>query len=344
MKNFKNIFLLTLILVGIVSCDDDDTEYTFTPKALVTIDNVSESTITEGESVTVTLTVDKPFKETLDFKLEMISGGDNADYNTGDPTDPNPATTADDGFGSQGYLVQIPAYASSYTFQINSILDLDVEGTEKYTFKLVNTRNGQGLINGNNKISFDVANYEDDNMGIRLSWAKDETYQYLKENVILAIDNETGLEYVYTDDDEILSDTKDLCGVVDFDVFLDNANVFAYTGDCPEYVITGSAVPNANNTEVLADGTYQVIVDMWDFDLNFDDDESLVGGFAVPLEIEIAKTGQFHTSISYPSLFFSYSDVSTPNTANGQKLVATVEVMGGKYTVYNNLGELVAQE
>ncbi len=339
MKYIKHIMLSALVLASFTSCDDDDTEYTFTPKSLVTIDNVSESAITEGESVSVTLTVDKPFKETLDFKLEMISGGNNADYNTGDPSDPDAATTPDDGFGNQGYLIQVPAYASSYTFQINSILDLDVEGTETYTFRLTNTRNGQGLINGNNVISFDVENYTDDNMGLRLSWAKDETYTYLKENVILAIDNDTGLEYTYTEDDETLSDTADLCGVVDFDVYVAGANVSAFTGDCPEYIITGGSNP----TEVLADGSYDVIVDLWDFDLNFDDDESLIGGFAIPFEIEIAKTGQFHTSISYPSLYFSYSDTSSA-TGGGEKVVATVVVTGGKYSVYNDLGELVAQE
>ncbi len=339
MKYIKHLMLSALVLASFTSCNDDDTDYIFTPKAQVTIDNVSESAITEGESVMVTLTVDNPFKETLDFKLEMISGGDNADYNTGDPSEPNAATTPDDGFGNQGYLVQIPAYASSYTFQINSILDLDVEGTEKYTFKLVNTRNGQGLINGNNKISFDVANYEDDNMGIRLSWSKDESYQILKENVLEAIDNETGLPYTYTEDDETLTEHQDLCGAVDYDVFVTGSAVSAFTGDCPEYIISGGANP----TQVLADGQYLVVVDLWDFDLGLADDESLIGSFAIPFDIVIAKTGKFKTTLSYPSLYFSYSDTSASG-ADGTQVVAVVDVVGGKYTVRNNLGEVVAQE
>lgn len=157
MKYIKYLMLSALVLTSFTSCDDDDTEYSFRQKSQVTIDNVSESAIMEGESVTVTLTVDTAYKETLDFKLEMISGGDNDDYNVGnDPADPNSPTTPDDGFGSVGYLVQIPAYASSYTFQINSVSDSDVEGTEKYTFKLVNTRNSNGLINGDDIIQFNV--------------------------------------------------------------------------------------------------------------------------------------------------------------------------------------------
>lgn len=332
MKYIKHLMLSALVLASFTSCNDDDTEYTFSQKALVTIDNVSESAITEGESVMVTLTVDNPFKETLDFKLEMISGGDNADYNTGNPSEPNAPTTPDDGFGSQGYLIQVPAYASSYTFQINSVLDLDVEGTEEYTFRLTNTRNGQGLINGNNIIKFDVANYTDDNMGIRLSWSKDETYQILKLN-----HEDPGAPY--PDDDETLSEHQDLCGVVDYDVYVAGANVSAFTGDCPEYIITGGSNP----TTVLADGSYDVIVDLWDFDLGLAADESLIGSFAIPFEIEIAKTGKFHTSISYPSLYFSYSDTSAA-TGGGEQVVATVDVVGGKYTVKDNLGNVVAQE
>lgn len=337
MKYIKHLMLSALVLASFTSCEDDDQNYTFATKALVTIDNVSESAITEGESVTVTLTVDTPYKETLDFKLEMISGGNNADYNTGDPSEPDAELTADDGFGSAGYLIQIPAYASSYTFQINSLVDLDVEGTEKYTFRLTNTRNSNGLINGNNIISFDVANYEDDNMGLRLSWSKTENYQILKLN-------HEDPNAPFPGDDQTLAKSKDLCDVVDFDMFLDAANVYAYTGDCPEYVITGSEVVNANNTEVLADGTYEVIVDMWTFDLGLKADESLVGSFAVPIEIEIAKTGKFKTSISYPSLYFSYTEVSDDVAGSGERVVATVVVTGGKYTVYDNEGTLVAQE
>ncbi|TYB79340.1 hypothetical protein [Bizionia myxarmorum] len=354
MKYIKHLMLSALVLASFTSCEDDDTDYTYRTKALVTIDNVSESAITEGESVTVTLTVDTPYKETLDFKLEMISGGNNADFNTGDPSEPNAETTADDGFGSTGYLVQIPAYASSYTFQINSLVDLDVEGTEKYTFRLTNTRNSNALISGNNIISFDVANYEDDNMGLRLSWSKTENYQILKlnhEDILLDDDGNAVLDangdtipVAFPSDDQTLAKSKDLCDVVDFDMFLDAANVFAYTGDCPELAMTGTAVPNANNTEVLADGTYQVIVDMWTFDLALKDDESLIGSFAVPIEIEIAKTGKFKTSISYPSLYFSYTEVSDDVAGSGERVVATVVVTGGKYTVYDNEGTLVAQE
>lgn len=337
MKYIKHLMLSALVLASFTSCEDDDVDYTFTPKALVTIDNVSASDITEGESVMVTLTVDTPFKETLDFKLEMISGGDNADYNTGDPSEPNAATTPDDGFGNQGYLIQIPAYASSYTFQINSILDLDVEGTEKYTFKLVNTRNGQGLISGSNQIKFDVDNYSDDNMGLRLSWSKDESYQYLKLNH--EDEDSNGDPVSFPSDDETLSDSADLCGVVDFDVYVAGGGVSAFTGACPEYIITGGSNP----TGVLADGSYDVIVDFWAFDLGFDDDESLIGSFAIPFTIEIAKTGKFKTTLSYPSLYFSYSDPSD-TTGNGEKVVATVDVVGGKYTVKDNEGNVVAQE
>jgi hypothetical protein len=333
MKYIKNIVLSSLIILGVSSCNDDDTEYTFSTKSRVTIDNVSASSITEGESVTVTLTVDTPYKETLDFKLEMISGGDNADYNVGDPTDPDAATTPDDGFGNQGYLIQIPAYASSYEFTINSVLDLDVEGTENYQFRLTNTRNGLGLISGSNLISFSAANYEDNNVGMILSWSKDQTYQYLKLN-------HEDDDAAYPDDDEELSDHADLCGVVDYDVFLDSFDAYAFTGDCPEYVITGGSNPTAE----LADGTYAVVVDLWDFDLGFASDESLIGSFALPFEIVIAKTGLFRTSITYPDLYYSYSPVSAASGGSGEKLVATIEVVGGLYTVYDREGGLVAQE
>ncbi|MGY0391808.1 hypothetical protein ACW5R3_04480 [Bizionia sp. KMM 8389] len=346
MKYIKQLMLSALVLGSFSSCKDDDSDYAFKTKSLVSIESVSTTSITEGESVTVTLTTDTPYKETLDFKLEMISGGDNTDYTVGDdPSDPSAPTSLDDGLGSEGYLIQVPAYASSYTFQINAVLDLDIEGTEEYTFKLSSTRNGNGLMTGGDIIKIDVDNYTDDNMGLRLSWDKNETITYLKQNIIEATDNDTGETFTYTDDDEILSATASLCSSVDFDVFLDAAPVFAFTGDCPEYVVTGRNETNVRNTTVLADGTYGVYVDMWSFDLGFDDDESLIGSFAIPIEVEIAKTGQFKTSISYRDLYFSYDDVSgILQDGAGEKLVAVVEVIGGLYTVYDKDGNLVAQE
>ncbi|GAA3772359.1 hypothetical protein GCM10022271_00550 [Corallibacter vietnamensis] len=343
MKYIKNIILSSIVALGITSCNDDDTEYIYSVKPGVTIDNVSRTSVTEGESFTVTLNVDTPYKETLDFKLEIVSGGDMSDFNIGaDSTDPDAPTTVDDGFGLDGYLIRVPAYTTSYTFTINPLIDLEVEGTDKYVFKLRSSGNGNGKIVGNDSFSIDVDNYTNNTLGVELHWAKDQNYQYLDENIIQAIDA-NGQPFTYTDDDEIINDHGDLCGIVDFDTVLVDLN----SGSLLAYISGTSACPEiALESQVLPDGYYGIGIDLYDINFGFRADESLIGSFAIPFNLKIGKTGIFKTELSNNNLFFTYDTLSGDNGGNfsGLKIGAAIEVVGGKYTVYDSDGNLVAQE
>ncbi|WP_418508381.1 hypothetical protein [Corallibacter sp.] len=327
MKYIKNIILSSLVVLGVSSCNDDDTEYIYSVKPQVTIDNVSASTVTEGDSFTVTLNTNTPYKETLDFKLEIVSGGDMSDFNIGDPSEPDAPTTIEDGLGVDGYLIQIPAYATSYTFSVNPVIDLEVEGTDKYVFKLRSTRNGNGSLVGNDTFSVDVENYTNTTLGVELAWSKDQNYQYLKLNHE-DTDPTTGAPISYPDDDEIINDHGDLCGIVDLDVILSGVGYLAGTADCPEVAL---------ETYTLPDGVWGIDVDLYEINFGFDPDESLVGSFAIPFQITIGKTGVFKTVIDYSDVLYTYSPI-------GSVTVATIEVVGGKYTVKDIDGNIVAQE
>ena len=333
----KNIFnyksLLTLFVLGGIasSCTDDDLNLSKGVKPVVSITSQSATQITEGETVTISLTVNTPYKEDIDLKLAMVSGGSDDDYIVESPSS---ATSISDGLGSYGYAITFPAFASTHEFTIKSVKDFHPESSENYTFELTSSGNGNGLVlPSSSSISFDVENFVDDSVAILLEWDKDVEYDVLRQKV-LATDA----------DDEELVNEENLCDVVDFDVFLNGGvTVDAFTGDCPELIDV-----DHNNTQVLPDGSYPVIVDLWNFGLDLDDDpdvnDILVEDFAFPFTLTIAKTGQFEAKLHASDLFATNSVVSAPNTSNGNKLAATIVVTGGKYTILDANGDVVAAE
>ena len=143
MKNIFNykFFAIALSLGLLSSCNEDETSYEKSVKSIVSTSQTS-LTIAEGASASVTLNLDKPYKEKSDLKIELVGGTGSQDDFTTDGTE----TTTSDGWGLIGYKLAIPAYATSFTFNINAVLDLLPEGTETLKLKLTSAGNANALV------------------------------------------------------------------------------------------------------------------------------------------------------------------------------------------------------
>lgn len=336
MKYLNKIMLTSLAVLALSSCNDDEnanTNYTTSVKPIVSITGQSAITVTEGDFVTINLESDTAFKEALDFKLELISGGDNADYFLGD-VDGNEvgATGLDDGFGEPGYKIEMPAYATTTSFIIYINKDVLKEGTDNLRFRLSSTDNGNGLLaNGDEEfIDISVNDYSSEYLALTASWDTNITYKTLSRFIL------------GTDADDVeTSHTESACDLLDIDIFLDTFDAYAFTGDCPE-----EASEHKNTSAILADGVYMINLDAWAFDLDLeaDDNEELIGAFNMPATITVGKTGGFTTSYTIPVAYDSNVVDSDTSAGEGERVVGQIVVAGGNYTVYDHNGDLVAAE
>ncbi len=335
MKNIFNIKTLAaaVLIAGMgTSCIEDDQNNNFADKPEMTVAGLTNLSIAEGETTTVTLNLEYPYKETVDFKLELTSGGSNDDYFVSD-VDGNDvgATTAEDGYGAKGYKITFPVNSTTVSFDITATKDMLAEDTETLGFTLRST--GSGLGSGVRNFNLDVTNYATDNFGMILDWSGAVSYKVLDSNV-------AGTD---ADDEEIVED-HDGCDMADFDAYLTSFDAYAFTGNCPEFLIE-TVDPNTLATSALADGTYTIEIDYWDWSpLGFEEaDEELISDFSFPMELTISKVGKFNATLDLSSLYF-FTDDKSNISGSGVKVAATIDVVGGKYTVYDANGDLVAAE
>ncbi|NQY28744.1 MAG: hypothetical protein HRT69_04650 [Flavobacteriaceae bacterium] len=344
MKYLNKIMLTSLAVLALSSCNDDEnanTTYTTSVKPVVSVTAQSATSIIEGDRILVTLETNTTYKEDMHFKLELDSGtGTNGDYFVGDADGAEfGATSLDDGFGASGYKITFPAYAESHSFYINATKDLLAEGSENIRFRLSSTDNGNGLLaNGDNEyIDLEIENYSSDYLGIIVDWSSIVSFKTLNQ---YDVDPVTFEDITDADNVVVEHNDEDVCGLADIDFWLAGANAQRWTGDCPE-----EWTEHNGNLEVLADGTYELWSDLWAFDLPLtaDDNEIMIGGFSFPVHVTIAKTGTFDTTFTIPSVY-STLDIASADGGDGSRMLATIEVAGGNYTVYDANGELVAAE
>jgi hypothetical protein len=163
MKNILNykVFAVAFGLVLFSSCNKDEVTYKNTVKSVVSTINTN-LTIAEGSSSTVTLTLDKAVNIKTDLKIEVSSGTGvfrdfEVSYGANEPIDIETAT--DDGWGLIGYKLTIPAYATSFTFDIKAVFDVLPEGTENLVLKLSPAGNGLALVDsGSQFINLTIPN------------------------------------------------------------------------------------------------------------------------------------------------------------------------------------------
>ena len=335
--NYIKSILLSFSLVALSSCVDDDANYTTSVKPVVSKTSQSATSVMEGETITVSLETNMTYKERMDFKLELVSGGQNADYFVSDADGAEVgATSVDDGFGAFGYKIEFPAYATTHSFNITATRDVLAEETENLVFKLTSTDNGNGLpANGAIMINLEVTNLVSDEVVVVLDFDKTVTYNTIERNII-------GTDL----DDETVGHTTSLCDLADFDLYVGS---FYSWASCPEEVSAENAAANPGNTTApsgpLADGDYPIVADLWGFDLDLDADtnEVLDGDFALPFTLYVNHFGTFNASLDFPSTYFS-NNTPSDSGGNGETLLGFLRVVGGDYSLLNANGEVVAAE
>ncbi len=308
MKNiFKYKSLLALLILGGLSssCTDDDLNLSKGVKPVVTLASTS-FTITEGETANLTLNVDTPYKESMDFKLELVDGsGSNDDFSTS-----GSELSISDGLGSlPAHKIVFPANASSYTFDITAIADIYPESTETLTFKLTSSGNGNGLVSsGSDTINVTVANLETTNFTFRMEW--DTTY-------------------IGTDDEEHHACDFDL----DLEIYTSTFGgpVATSYGDCPEEIKLAAGD--------LADGDYWLVPSLWDPTTG----ETPATHFDIPAVLTFAKDGVWVESIDTGD-YWNSGDPGATNGDGGAYLVKYVlTIAGTTYTVTDaDTGSVIA--
>jgi hypothetical protein len=186
MKKIKLNSLYVALFASLVlfSCDNDvDQDYVLSgikATATMTADktNILESddpsTATVDESVVnVTLTMDKPYKTLMKYKLEFLGSESTG---TLDDIKINLEESPID-FGSAGYLIEVPAYSTSVTFSISGVLDLPAEVVENFKFRVYPVGDLDGAINSSTQyLSFTLGNSISDSLKITFDWNGDAEY------------------------------------------------------------------------------------------------------------------------------------------------------------------------
>ncbi|WP_250432968.1 hypothetical protein [Hanstruepera flava] len=297
MKNILNYkYILGLaVLLGFTSCLDDDQDYPAADKPVATLDMTSAS-IAEGETATFTINLSKAQAAASDFKLDLLSGSAD-DFST------DAAHLDEFEIGPEGWQVTVPGTATSVEFNITALLDLYPEAPETLKFRMTKGQQGNSTVAGG-QIDFtvNITNSSTLNCGLELAWDGDA--------------------------DDHLCD-------MDFDVFLDSFGAYAFTGDCPEYLIEPVNPSNLWTSE-LADGTHVIVVDLWD-------NHGVTPGLPVPLRLTIGKVGVVMADMDLGDLYMTDSQ-DTANGTGGDMAVGWIEVVNGLYSIYDINGNLVAEE
>lgn len=279
MKNFlKYNYLFAVAALGVLSScnNDDDSMSDRLAKSEVSLAQTAFS-VTEGETVTLTLNTDTPINKRMDFKLE-IAGGTSTfrDY-----TCSGTETTPDDGWGVIGHKISLAAYQSSATVDITPIIDLLVEGSETIVLKMIPMGAANGSVAaGSETITINVADYVSNDVGIELVWDQNSfnSHGNVVEGVYEYLDGADVEEAHFTD--------------YDFDIYLEDAggaDVTGYagaTGNSPEFVTLDAALP---------DGDYFIYVDLWAAG------PDPIEPFDHDLKINMSKYGVWSTTVAIPT-------------------------------------------
>ena len=306
--NYKSFLVLLALSATLVSCEMENTtgdnKYV---KPVVSIDQVSAST-TEGQAVTFTLTTETPINQDLTFKLELVGGtGTFRDYETSERE-----TEAGDGFGKIGHIITMPAFTTTYTFDVTPLIDLKVEGTETFEFLLTSDSYARGAVAaGSDKISITVADYVSNDIGIELDW----TQGFADSFGTLDVGTYTG-----ADDNQHAYADYDFDFYVFDSAFNEVSGFAAATGAAPEMAVLDALT--------LADGVYEIYADKY-----ANAPSAPAGVLQLPMTLTVSKFGTWSKVIDV-DYYTSNTPESAPNgLAGGEFLVAKFTKTGTTYTL-----------
>ncbi len=282
-KIISNKFILAFALMGALSsCNDDDVTYSSTEKVKVSVGQTAYS-VGEGDTFTVNLALDKAIKSEVALKVDIASGtGSFRDIFSDTDADPetDEETTVDDGWGIIGYKVTVPAYATTFSFDIEAVKDMFPEGTETIRLRLSSAGNSNGLVEADSQyIDVTIADYVSNDVALQLEW--DKHYTNAHGNIV---------QPSYATLDANGYPDSELYASIDFDFWVEDVN-----GD----EINGGTYPGATGnspefTELLEtqpDGDYYVYVDLYDAGV------PPVKRFKHDLKINVAKYGVWYTTV-----------------------------------------------
>lgn len=314
-NNYIKLFTAFVAFVSLTSCIKDEENYasTVADRPNVTISSTSYS-VTEGEDVLVTMVADKPYRTSLDFNLEVLSG------NTADVADDFTVNVPETVFGSdpwngiQGYLVQFPANTTSYTFSISTILDLLPEGTENVRFRLTMAGNHNGnLAESSREFDVAIANGVQNELQLTFDW--DQSFDFGGTTFTLC-------DIAYDNDFYIYNGT-------DLNPLVQDADAIAATGDCPEtFTMSLDDYPNGN---------YKIYQNLYD-----DNGLSSAGispAFSIPVNVHYLRGGSASLDGTFTQdAAYALDSSSSPDPSATAPLyyVVTVNVNNGVFTLLND--------
>jgi hypothetical protein len=312
-NNYIKLFTAFVAFVSLTSCVKDEENYasTVADRPNVTISSTSYS-VTEGEDVLVTMVADKPYRSSLEFNLEVLSG--NTAVATDDFTVNVPETVfgSDPWNGIQGYLVEFPANTTSYTFSISTILDALPEGTENVRFRLTMAGNHNGnLAESSREFDVAIANGVQDELQLTFDW--DQSFDFGGTTFTLC-------DIAYDNDFYIFDGAG-----------LDTA---AATGDCPETF--------SMNLADYADGDYEIYQNLWDE--NGLSSAGITPAFSIPVKVHYLRGGSASLDGTYTQDPLYALDSDAPADPAGANLVyvVTVRIQNGVFTLLDDNGTIAS--
>lgn len=194
MIKIKNILSISLFSLAFVACEKvEDYENVRTGKSNVSLVSTTGSAV-EGTPITFTLKVDVPLAVAMDYKIELSDAGSTANFR--DFTTSGVETSvSESGFGQGkiGYIISVPAQATTFSFTVTPVVDLFVEGKEVLNLRLSSAVNGRGLVApGSEILSVNITDFVSNDIGMKLEWANITTsHGTIQSDTYFGLDEKT---------------------------------------------------------------------------------------------------------------------------------------------------------
>jgi len=312
-KNIIKVLWLFVIVASFSSCTPEDESFAkITDKPKVSLP-VTSFSATEGDDIQVTLVADHPYKYSMDFNLEVLSGGTATDVDDF-AVDLDETVLGNDPWnGIQGYLMSFPANATSYTFSISSILDDLAEGTENVTFKIHMSGNHNGVIEGETTtFTVAIANKVQDKLVLVFDW--DQSFDFGGSTYTLC-------DIAYDNDYLLVDSTSNIVAA-------------AASSDCPETL--------EMDINDYADGDYDVYQNLYD---NAGlDGAAITPAFSIPTTVHYNRPGSATLSGTYvqDAAYAFDSDAPSDPGLGDPRYVVSVHIEGGVFTLFDDNGNIAS--
>ncbi len=319
MRKISGIKYLAMVVLAasVTSCLDDDNVVSTVERPIISVDQ-TEFSVTEGETVTVNLTMDRALNASSGLVLQLADGSEMTfrEFETS-----GSETGIDDGQGMIGHRFDFPAYTTTMSIDITPLIDLDVEGSEVLRLRLTGGFNGNSLVGDDSQIiTINVADYVSNDVGARLVWDQTtaDDFGTLHEGTYSTAAGGTAHFYDY-----------------DFDIYVIDASSFdevtGYAG------ATAASPESVVISEDLPDGEYWIIADLYAAG------PAPAAVFSHDMHMQISKFGTW--SVTIPVEYASNHPTSQAGggLAGGETIVAVLQKTGSTYTLENEAGDVLAQ-